>query len=577
MLNEPNERVPSQNSTEVTLPRSTEDSMSTKSKSSEQTILEAKPIADEIVLETIKSYFDNSNKFHSFYHCNRKCSTLSSDEKNAQSKLTHKFKHEWLVDRELSYCSETGMYWLTYDEASHGMYCILCRKHDVGNARNKTKAFNLEPGKRFRKAAVEDHGSSKQHRSAVTAELVRRVSYFHKESEGYRRHHDDALYNVFCACYFLAKEEIANCKIIPLLELMEGAGVMNLKYFHHRSQSSIREVFITLGETIKDDVLKRVHEARTYGLLVDDASDIAVMEQMVAFISYVNHETSIPQVDFLSITNVLADASNEGANSRVLFKEVVQQLEQCELEVTNLTSLVTDGAAVMTGRRSGLATLLKEVSNQLIAIHCICHKLSLACMKSNDQTKYLAIVETVLYQLWNFFENSPKRSTKYMHIQLEYKNAVRTVDGEKEEVIVRKIRKACRTRWLSLDKSVEAVYLDFVPILHTLHFFSETDAVATGLLKKMKTPQFIGAIYIFRNVLPILARLSKLFQYGTVNFSRIWPALQASKNDLQVVVDSGIVLTELKKDVDERLALTEIHPTPYQYEMISTMLNMCLL
>lgn len=163
-------------------------------------------------------------------------------------------------------------------------------------------------------------------------------------------------------------------------------------------------MFITLRETIKDDVLKRVHEARTYGLLVDDASDIAVMEQLVAFISYVNHETLIPQVDFLSITNVLADASNEGANSRVLFKEVVQQLEQCELEVTNLTSLVTDGAAVMTGRRSGLATLLKEVSNQLIAIHCICHKLSLACVKSNDQTKYLAIVETVLYQLWNILK-----------------------------------------------------------------------------------------------------------------------------------------------------------------------------
>lgn len=40
-----------------------------------------------------------------------------------------------------------------------------------------------------------------------------------------------------------------------------------------------------------------------------------------------------------------------------------------------------------------------------------------------------------------------------------------------------------------------------------------------------------------------------------------------------MVVDAGIVLTELKKDVDERLALTDIHPTPYQYEMISTMLN----
>ena len=37
---------------------------------------------------------------------------------------------------------------------------------------------------------------------------------------------------------------------------------------------------LTIGQTIKEMILEQVREAGIYGLLADDATDIAVMEQM---------------------------------------------------------------------------------------------------------------------------------------------------------------------------------------------------------------------------------------------------------------------------------------------------------
>ncbi|XP_072171557.1 zinc finger protein 862-like [Diadema setosum] len=323
-------------------------------------------------------------------------------------------------------------------------------------------------------------------------------------------------------------------------------------------------------------VVTRVAEAGMYGVLVDDTTDIAVIEQMVTFVSYVNQETASTQVDFLSVTNVLEDPDSEGANAKVLFTKLMKELDKCDLDVADFMGLVTDGAAVMTGATGGLAALIKQENKEMISVHCICHRLSLACTRSTDETNYLPVVETILRQLWKFYENSPKRTAQFMKTQLEYKAAVTpTLMGEAKKLVVRKIRKACRTRWLSLDHSVQGVFHDFAPLLLSLNHFAEKDAVATGLLKKMKTAKFLGAIHILKEVLPILSTLSKIFQYGTVNYARIGPALSAAKAALREVLDSGRVLADMRKDLaeDGRLSTCELHPTEHQYNEVSSMLQ----
>lgn len=67
-----------------------------------------------------------------------------------------------------------------------------------------------------------------------------------------------------------------------------------------------------------------------------------------------------------------------------------------------LSSIVTDGASAITVKLNGPAARLKHDFPSLVSVHCICHHLALACVKSADSTSYTKNV---------FFNDSPKRAT----------------------------------------------------------------------------------------------------------------------------------------------------------------------
>ena len=49
---------------------------------------------------------------------------------------------------------------------------------------------------------------------------------------------------------------------------------------------------------------------------------------------------------------------------------------------------------------------------------------------------------------------------------------------------------------------------------------------AKGFSKSLKSPKFIGMLYTLRVMLPSLTALSKTFQTGAINFSRITPNIE---------------------------------------------------
>ena len=63
---------------------------------------------------------------------------------------------------------------------------------------------------------------------------------------------------------------------------------------------------------------------------------------------------------------------------------ILDTLKECDLEVRNLKSFVSDGASVMTGEHNGVAVRLKRVNKLLLNFHCICHRLVLACADTGD-------------------------------------------------------------------------------------------------------------------------------------------------------------------------------------------------
>ena len=99
-------------------------------------------------------------------------------------------------------------------------------------------------------------------------------------------------------------------------------------------------------------------------------------------------------------------------------------------------------------------------------------------------------------------------------------------------------------------KSVQCVCRNLPALLQTLHWYKNKDfnATVTGLLKKMKKPNFIGILYILKHVLPILSMLIKVFQKCTISFSRISPAIRKSKNVLEKLVQDKTPVKEFRKE-----------------------------
>ena len=112
--------------------------------------------------------------------------------------------------------------------------------------------------------------------------------------------------------------------------------------------------------------------------------------------------------------------------------------------------------------------------------------------------------------------------------------------------------------------------------MQTLQHFSEADAVAAGLLSKMRTPSFISAIYTLNQVLPAL---SKTFQKGTVNFHRIKQAIKqaikATQSALDRVVEDNTIVIHMQADLaeDGTLSLCSLNPIPYQYKEVTSLLS----
>ncbi|XP_068720533.1 zinc finger protein 862-like [Montipora capricornis] len=487
----------------------------------------------------ITATFDENSKLHNYYLCKSSdCCTISPTD-TLQS-LKAKFSHSWVFTKDLSFDKTSGLWWLVYEE-NKGMFCLLCRKHNLKSSCSKSDVWNTTPSVRLRREAVQHHLTTTQHKEAIKLEMMQRVSTFEKQVDEKHEVNENKLEKTFTAIYWLAKEEISNQKLIPLLELLENLGVSELKYFQHRSRPSVREMFITLGESIQEIILGRIRRAKSFGILADEAADVAVLQQLIIFLKYVNPDTGVAKTEFLA-TKCIDDP--RGANAEVITDHILDTLKECDVEVRNLKSFVSDGASVMTGEHNGVAARLKRVNKVFLNFHCICHRLALACADTGDSITYIVEVESLLKETWKFFQNSPKRTSIFMKVQTELKDVALTEKAKK--IIGKKIRKACRTRWLSLEQSVNSVFETYAALLHTFQELKK-DALAVGLLTKMKTVKFLGTIYILKEVVPCLTTLSKTFQAGALNFSHVGPAINHTQASLEAVKSSQ---SPLKKQDD---------------------------
>lgn len=58
-------------------------------------------------------------------------------------------------------------------------------------------------------------------------------------------------------------------------------------------------------------------------------------------------------------------------------RAVLDSLEKAKIPLTNFIGFATDNASTMTGKRTGVSTLLKKRIPDLFHIGCVCHSINL--------------------------------------------------------------------------------------------------------------------------------------------------------------------------------------------------------
>ena len=191
----------------------------------------------------------------------------------------------------------------------------------------------------------------------------------------------------------------------------------------------------------------------------------------------------------------------------------------------------------------------------------------------NKETKYIRQVEGVLLQLWKFFTTSPKPTFLLVKAQESWRKM--KLSERARSVVAKKVRKACRTRWLSPGNTVDGMHEDFVPIIQAINLAGEKDGLATYLLSKMKSFKFIGTIYILKAVLPELTALSRVFQRGIVNFGHILPAITYTTDKLTKIAQDETPVSQLQVDIQEngRLGTCELKSNDHEIEVLRNLQN----
>ena len=166
----------------------------------------------------------------------------------------------------------------------------------------------------------------------------------------------------FKCFYWLCKQEIPHTtNYQPLLSLAKNLGCSYLsalnvaKNAHYTSERIMQEILETLGHQIEKRQVAALLNSRVYALMIDESTDISVTKQLVIYGRYISDEGE-PCTTFLKVQDLV-----DGTAVRIV-ENLRFYLNEKQLPFSNLMGFGSDGAAVMTGRISGVATRLRGVT-----------------------------------------------------------------------------------------------------------------------------------------------------------------------------------------------------------------------
>ena len=316
--------------------------------------------------------------------------------------------------------------------------------------------------------------------------------------------------------YWMAKEDLPIKKypsFISFQQLQGSEAFKNMSVAANATYSSRQageEFQGCVAEVIYEDVIQKFKDAVMFTIMVDESTDISVSKQQVIYGRVVDKDFNV-QTHFLKNITV----TDSKSDAEVLCHHILQYLEEEGLDMSKLYGFGSDGAAVMIGRHSGVATRLKELSPHCINIHCLAHRFNLSTSQASQYVQYLTEVEEALRDLFYYFGGSKSGNRK-----CELEEIQRVLD---DPVLVVKIKECHQIRWIAFSQAAETVYKSWSSLV--TYFKRHDDKKSKTFLKRLSGYRFLYVQYKLMDILPSVAQMSRALQKQDLDAATVSPAL----------------------------------------------------
>ncbi|CAN1825168.1 Zinc finger MYM-type protein 1 [Linum perenne] len=321
--------------------------------------------------------------------------------------------------------------------------------------------------------------------------------------------------------------------------------------FHARDRDSIQCVVLEnapqnqrmTSPDIQKDIVHAIASAITkaiikdlendfFCILVDEARDVSIKEQMAIVLRFVDQNSSVVE-RFLGISHV------KDTKALTLKNEIEAMLVKNALSLSRIRGQGYDGASNMKGEINGLKSLILAENPSAHYVHCFAHQLQLtlvAVAKNHCEVSYF--VNSVSH-LINVVGSSCKRQDSIKEHQAN--GELETGRGLNQEM---SLKRPCETSWGSHFGTLINLASIFSSVIEVLDDMlqegtSETKAVAYDTLLKLQSFSFSFMLNLMIKVLAITNELSIALQRKDQDIVNAIQLVRVAKLRLQGMRDQG--------------------------------------
>ena len=295
--------------------------------------------------------------------------------------------------------------------------------------------------------------------------------------------------------------------LIPLVKdiALDSIVVKGIKLKRTKATSIISNV---LGQT-QYDFLCNIMRTRKFSLLIDESTDKSSDKSLALVIRcFCGTEQNDYFFGLLEVTE---------ANAKALYQLIIDKFKSAEIPyVQNMIGFGSDNASVMQGQNLSVAALFRKEIPDLLTMGCVCHTFDLimkaACKKLPD------FLEKMIRGAYTVLSRSPKKRKEYEFVQ------------EMCNESVLRLLNVAKTRWLSLQLSVETILLRYesLKIYFATSLWDDDDEGNTAkfIYKSLDNPFTKMYLSVLKFVFYYVNKLNRLFQSESPQITGLHSAME---------------------------------------------------